>query len=215
MNRRDFEAVTKELLLGDWGEKAYTQPMLGRLWQMVQSISAGEYRQALYQLTLTSARAPTLAQIRAACHSAIISADAHAKSELFKSLPECLMCGHGGWVICVVRGDPTRQVGFICTCPAAKAIGITEKWGASFWRDELERDYLPIKLRTPDLLEALNMQRQAFATMIARRLARIEAAGKLDDHGRAGLRRQLAVLKGYRAKLLAQVKREVRADAGE
>jgi hypothetical protein len=176
VNRKEFEAITRDHLLDDWGDKAYPPTALAKLWRIVGSIAGGELRSALEQLSLTCTRAPSLAQIRAACFPAIQRAREHDRSEGLLHLPACLHCDRSGWVFAVRRHDPTIEVGFICTlCTAAKVRGIGEGHGAGFWRADLERTYIP-RLATAANLEAMNaLQKQANAAAIVRRRGKVGA----------------------------------------
>lgn len=197
MNRGDFLAAVNELLIDDWGEKHFTQRVVTKLWVMVQVISAGEFRHALEQLTLTCHKAPTLAQIRAACHPALLRARDHARSEALKVLPPCRLCDTTGWVSALSREDPTKEFSFICPCPASRVRGFTESKGATYWRHELEERFAVRETTSSSIEQTLALQKRSFAKMIAKRLA--------SGGDREALRQQLAVLRAHRAKLVAEM----------
>ncbi len=170
MKRQEFEAITRDHLLDDWGEKHYPPMAVAKLWRVVMDIAGGEYRQSLEALSLTAIRAPSLAQIRAACMPAIMRAREHVRSEAMKTLEPCVMCDTTGWIISLSRQNPLIEVAFICTfCTAAKIRGIGEGRGARFWAPELEAFYFPRRATDEGSQTALAMQRDAAAAHIVRR----------------------------------------------
>jgi hypothetical protein len=66
----------------------------------------------------------------------------------------CTACGGGGWMLTLLRADPSLEFAFICTkCEAANNRNINTNHGARYWRDEFRSDYLPRMLTMSSTLE--------------------------------------------------------------
>ncbi len=175
MNNQEFAALTRDMLIDAWGEKSYSQPMLGRLWRMVKDLPAGEFRSAVDQLSLTCHRAPSLGQIRAACLPAINRALEERKRQLTAELGAhtCVTCGGSGWVHAIPYDALHLEFAFICNkCESANVRGITTGRGASFWSDELETQYFVRRFTAKAAHEAYLLSRKLYEDVSAVRDAK-------------------------------------------
>lgn len=138
MKIEDFRAIVKELLVEGWGEQIYPPIQLNRLWQLVKDCHAGEFRYALDGVNMQARKAPSLAEIRAACQPIIAKAREDQKREKLRALAAtapCRQCGNSGWVYAYRAVRPDLIFTFICSCEAVEIMRIGPGKGAQFWRD--------------------------------------------------------------------------------
>lgn len=164
MNHSEFASITRELLLDAWGEKFYPQAQLAALFRMIGGISGAEYRQGLEAVSITTARAPSLAQIKAACLPAIQRGFQSRREEQLKQLPGCDWCAGTGWITALKRADPTFDFAFLCSkCRAAELRGFTCSHGSRWWKDDDEEHFIPRLHRSEVAQACARIQVEAFA----------------------------------------------------
>lgn len=187
MNQTEFHQAVRELLIDTWGEKAYPQAHVARLWRIVKGISVGELRQAVDDLGMTCIKAPSLGQIRGACMPFIRAASVRVKDERIAALGQgdsrCQWCAATGLINAIPFDDPTTDVAFICPyCRAASVRGFKPQRGLREWGDDAALAYFPRKHTADAANEHARLQREAIAAVAkktgATRLGR-ERAGSI------------------------------------
>lgn len=146
MTRDEFNDIVQEFLVQAWGQKNYSGPQLQLLGNVVRELPASELRQAIEAVSMTSTRAPSLAQIRAALSPSLarLASDRRkARLDELSKVRRCLECEHTGFITAHKPEAPLIEYSFICgSCDAASIIGLREGRGLHKWSSEKSQGFV-------------------------------------------------------------------------
>ena len=170
MNNTEFHEVLQEL--GSYyGDKPYSQRMVGMLWQILQPISRSEAMQIVEALAQKHVKAPTPAMVKQEALPFLARAHERRRQAAIEELEAgapCSTCGHTGYVLALLRSDPRIEYSFRCPhCVAARVRRIDPH--IREWADELRERYIPVSLRLESHTAARALQAEAEAQGIAKR----------------------------------------------